>query len=115
MLWRHNFGDGSIEPSALQGACSSQDCPYLHVNLDKNALVCPDFLEGYCARGKSCPNKHLTRRMLQDLQASKRKHKNTNKVPTHTQTHTAPHVLCIVEEPKHILFISGRRCRDHPV
>ena len=61
----------SSVPFFVQGSCSTQDCPYLHVNLDQNAEVCRDFLDGYCAKGKSCAKKHLTRRMLREVQPSK--------------------------------------------
>ena len=35
----------------LKGKCNRDDCPYSHVNVGRQAVVCEDFLKGYCALG----------------------------------------------------------------
>lgn len=36
----------------LEGMCSKEDCPYLHVKINPRAEVCLEFLKGYCKKGK---------------------------------------------------------------
>jgi hypothetical protein len=51
----------------LDGLCSKEDCPYLHINYSPDTLICRPFLNGYCPRGAACPKQHLSRRMAQKL------------------------------------------------
>ena len=37
----------------LQGLCTAEKCPYLHVNVNPAAPVCQAFLRGYCPDGES--------------------------------------------------------------
>lgn len=50
----------------LQGCCTAEDCPYLHVNLAAAAPVCKRFLRGYCPAGTACLHKHYTLRMVRE-------------------------------------------------
>lgn len=34
----------------LEGSCSRDNCPYLHVKINPKAEICRDFLEGYCQK-----------------------------------------------------------------
>lgn len=34
----------------LEGLCSKDDCPYLHVKISPKADICRDFLEGFCKK-----------------------------------------------------------------
>lgn len=36
---------------AFTGSCSNENCPYRHVNVNKDSTVCESFLRGYCADG----------------------------------------------------------------
>ena len=54
----------------MQGTCSREDCPYLHVNHGPLAPPCPAFLRGYCPRGAACDKKHVTGRMLREVKAA---------------------------------------------
>ena len=35
----------------LRGVCGREGCPYLHVNVGRDAEVCNDFLKGHCPHG----------------------------------------------------------------
>ena len=35
----------------LQGVCTKDNCPYLHVNVGENAEICHDFVKGFCPNG----------------------------------------------------------------
>lgn len=35
----------------LLSHCTRDNCPYRHVNVNKDAAICEDFLKGYCAEG----------------------------------------------------------------
>lgn len=35
----------------LDGCCTRDACPYLHVKVSSNTSICIDFLQGYCAKG----------------------------------------------------------------
>lgn len=35
----------------LEGLCSKDDCPYLHVKINPKADICKDFVEGFCKKG----------------------------------------------------------------
>lgn len=37
------------------GSCSNESCPYRHVNVDPDSVVCESFLRGYCAEGNEVP------------------------------------------------------------
>ncbi|XP_046842111.1 uncharacterized protein LOC124436211 [Xenia sp. Carnegie-2017] len=43
----------------IKGKCNRDDCPYLHVNVGSQALVCEDFLKGFCRLGLKCKKKHV--------------------------------------------------------
>jgi len=32
----------------LLGECTKDDCPYRHVNVNEDAEICKNFLQGYC-------------------------------------------------------------------
>lgn len=53
-------------PPCLQGCCTAEACPYLHVNLPASAPICKRFLRGYCPAGAACPHKHYTLRMVRE-------------------------------------------------
>ena len=60
--------------AAVQGACSSADCPYLHVNHGAGAPVCPAFLRGHCPKGAACSKKHVTPKMIREIGAARSPH-----------------------------------------
>lgn len=35
----------------VPGLCINENCPYRHVNVNKDASVCEGFLRGYCSDG----------------------------------------------------------------
>ena len=35
----------------IRGKCTRDDCPYLHVNVNRDAEICEDFVNGYCPLG----------------------------------------------------------------
>ena len=37
----------------LSGDCTKENCPCRHVNVNKDAKVCQEFLNGYCAKGEN--------------------------------------------------------------
>ena len=39
----------------LRGVCGREGCPYLHVNVGRDADVCSDFLKGHCPHGTEVP------------------------------------------------------------
>ncbi|KAJ2944379.1 hypothetical protein O0L34_g18381 [Tuta absoluta] len=43
----------------LNGMCTREDCPYLHVKLNEKTKICLDFLKGYCEKGNECLNRHV--------------------------------------------------------
>jgi hypothetical protein len=57
----------------LEGVCSSQSCPYLHVNYGPDVPPCPAFLHGYCPQGVNCPKRHVTGQMAKEMRKSKRR------------------------------------------
>ena len=60
--------------AAVQGACSSDNCPYLHVNHGASAPTCPAFLRGYCPDGAACTRKHVTSKMIREISAARSPH-----------------------------------------
>ena len=44
----------------LEGTCTNERCPFRHVSVAPGAPVCRDFLQGFCPRGDTCPNKHTS-------------------------------------------------------
>jgi hypothetical protein len=42
----------------LEGLCSRDDCPYLHVKISPKADICRDFVEGFCKKGAQCDKRH---------------------------------------------------------
>lgn len=61
-----------LAPTRQGGQCSSDACPYLHVNLDPSAPVCLEFAQGgYCPNGRNCPRKHLSAQQLKKLRGSR--------------------------------------------
>lgn len=42
---------------------NGEDCLYLH---ESNAIVCPDYISGFCIEGPNCPNKHRKRRICEN-------------------------------------------------
>lgn len=57
--------------NALQGECSKEDCRYLHQQLPASPPVCRAYAAGFCSKGCSCAQKHLTPKMLRELRASR--------------------------------------------
>lgn len=44
----------------LRGACTKDDCRYLHVNVQADARVCPEFARnGFCSKGIGCEERHV--------------------------------------------------------
>ncbi|KAL1925032.1 uncharacterized protein VTP21DRAFT_4686 [Calcarisporiella thermophila] len=44
----------------LRGNCTHTNCPYPHVNVNRDAPVCSPFArEGYCPLGSSCKEQHI--------------------------------------------------------
>lgn len=56
----------------LKGTCTNDACPYSHVKVNANAEVCPDFLKGYCPKGKACLLKHVLKEKKKAKQDRKR-------------------------------------------
>lgn len=44
----------------LEGMCSREDCPYLHVKVNPKAEICQDFLKGYCKQAQEVINNFNT-------------------------------------------------------
>ncbi|EFN87523.1 Zinc finger CCCH domain-containing protein 3 [Harpegnathos saltator] len=42
----------------LDGCCTRDACPYLHVKVSSNTSICIDFLQGYCVKGNECQRRH---------------------------------------------------------
>ncbi|KAJ8929427.1 hypothetical protein NQ314_017876 [Rhamnusium bicolor] len=42
----------------LEGSCSRDDCPYLHVRISPKADICRNFLEGFCKEAAECDKRH---------------------------------------------------------
>lgn len=45
----------------LEGSCSREDCPYVHVRISPKADVCKDFLEGFCKKAAEVTLLHVLR------------------------------------------------------
>ena len=43
----------------LEGVCTADNCPYLHVKVNSEAAICQQFLKGYCPNGTDCKKRHV--------------------------------------------------------
>ena len=70
-----------------KGLCFKVDCPYRHVKLSDNTVVCEDFNRGYCVLGTECTKKHAFT-VIQSSKSILNNHENTAITTTTTSTAT---------------------------
>ncbi len=53
----------------VEGHCTKDDCQFLHIRPEDNAVECPWYARGFCKHGPKCRKKHARKELCPSYMA----------------------------------------------